>query len=42
MTRSAAGLLFTALFAIDGWHYNLDEARQLATIESATSRVVTQ
>ncbi|HET6254730.1 MAG TPA: thioredoxin family protein [Puia sp.] len=30
MTKALIGLLFTALLATDGWHYNLDEARQLA------------
>jgi thiol-disulfide isomerase/thioredoxin len=30
MKRSLIGLLFTLLFATNGWHYNLDEARQLA------------
>jgi hypothetical protein len=30
MTKTMIGLLLTALFATSGWHYNLDEARQLA------------
>ena len=30
MIKSLIGLLFTALFATNGWHYNFDEARQLA------------
>jgi hypothetical protein len=30
MTKPLIGLLFTALFATKNWHYNLDEARQLA------------
>jgi thioredoxin-related protein len=30
MTKALIGLLFTALLTTDGWHYNLDEARQLA------------
>jgi thioredoxin-related protein len=30
MSRSTIALLLTMLFATDGWHYNLDEARQLA------------
>jgi thiol-disulfide isomerase/thioredoxin len=30
MIRSLIGLLFTVLFATNGWHYNLEEARQLA------------
>lgn len=30
MTKPLIGLLFTVLFATNGWHYNLDEARQLA------------
>ena len=30
MTKALIGLLLTAWFAAGGWHYNLDEARQLA------------
>jgi hypothetical protein len=30
MMKALIGLLFTALLTTDGWHYNLDEARQLA------------
>jgi thioredoxin-related protein len=30
MFKSTIGMLIAALFAIDGWHYNLDEAKQLA------------
>ncbi len=30
MTKTLIGLLFTTLFTTVGWHYNLDEARQLA------------
>jgi hypothetical protein len=30
MTKTLIGLLFTALFTTKSWHYNLDEARQLA------------
>jgi thioredoxin-related protein len=30
MTKTLIGLLFTALLTTHGWHYNLDEARQLA------------
>src|SRR5580700_9540205 len=30
MTKPFFGLLLTALFATNGWHFNLDEARQLA------------
>ena len=30
MSKTIIGLLFTVLFATNGWLYNLDEARQLA------------
>jgi hypothetical protein len=30
MTKILIGLLLTTLFTTNGWHYNLDEARQLA------------
>jgi thioredoxin-related protein len=30
MTKALIGLLFISLLTTDGWHYNLDEARQLA------------
>src|ERR1700722_14498278 len=30
MSKTLIGLLLTALFTTNGWHYNLDEARQLA------------
>src|ERR1700683_305570 len=30
MTKTLIGLLFTTLLPTKGWHYNLDEARQLA------------
>ena len=33
MTKTLIGLLLTACFAAKGWHYNLDEARQLAKEE---------
>ncbi|HLX66163.1 MAG TPA: thioredoxin family protein [Puia sp.] len=30
MLKALTGLLFTSLFAVSGWHYNLDEALKLA------------
>lgn len=33
MIKAFIGLMFTALVATTGWHYNLDEARQLARDE---------